>query len=184
MAPSDGIVTAVLHNVGESVDPTVPAIALAPATTGTITLDVSASDAVRVKPGNPVRLHGDAGDAVAGTVIGVASSVDGASQAAPVSVRANLPAALSGSALSGQIVVSRSSGSIVPYASIVADPQTGKTLVFVLTTSKDGDATFEPRDVRIVFSDATEAQVVGIRPGERVAARGAFELLAPQGGGE
>ncbi|MDQ2991965.1 MAG: HlyD family efflux transporter periplasmic adaptor subunit, partial [Candidatus Eremiobacteraeota bacterium] len=174
---------AVLHSVGESVDPTVPAIALAPQATGAITLDVSAGDARRIVPGDPVHLHSDAGDSIAGTVIGVAGAVDAASQAARVSVRADVPAALAGSALSGQIVVGRARGTIVPYASIVADPQTGKTLVFVQTRAKDGATSFEPRDVRVVFSNASQADVTGLRPGERVAARGAFELLAPQGGG-
>ncbi len=182
-APNAGIVTAVLHSVGESVDPTIPAIALAPLATGAITLDVSATDARRVAPGDPVHLHTDAGDAIAGTVIGVAGAVDAASQSAQVSVRADVPAALVGSALAGQIVIARTHGTIVPYAAIVADPQTGKTLVFVRTKAKDGGTTFEPRDVRVVFSNATDAHVTGLRPGERIAARGAFELLAPQGGG-
>lgn len=182
-APSDGIVTAVLHNPGESVDPTVPAIALAPAATGAITLAVSAADATRVKPGDPVRLRTDAGEAIAGTVTGVAGAVDAASQSAQVGVRADVPATLAGSALSGQIVIGRSHGTLVPYTAIVADPQTGKTLVFVSTKSSGG-ITFEPRQVRVVFSNAAEAQVAGVRPGERVAARGAFELLAPQGGGD
>jgi RND family efflux transporter MFP subunit len=182
-APSDGIVTAVLHNPGESVDPTVPAIALAPAATGAITLEVSAADATRVKPGDPVRLRTDTGDAIAGTVTGVAGAVDAASQSAQVGVRADVPATLAGSALSGQIVIGRSRGTLVPYAAIVADPQTGKTLVFVATKGSTGEITFEPREVRVVFSNAAEAQIAGVRPGERVAARGAFELLAPQGGG-
>jgi len=183
-APSDGIVTAVLHNPGESVDPTVPAIALAPAATGAITLEVSAADAARVRPGDPVRLRTDTGDAIAGTVTGVAGAVDAASQSAEVGVRADVPATLSGSALSGQIVIARSRGTLVPYAAIVADPQTGKTLVFVSTKGTGGSMAFEPREVRVAFSNATDAQVTGVRPGERVAARGAFELLAPQGGGD
>lgn len=183
-AADDGIVTAILHNPGESVDPTVPVISLAPAATGAITLEVSAGEAMRVKPGDPVRLHSDGGESVAGTVTGVSGAVDAASQSAQVVVRADVPAALAGSALSGQIVIARSRGTNVPYAAIVADPQTGKTLVFVLTKAKDGSAVFEPRDVRVVFSNAGVAQISGVRPGERVAARGAFELLAPQGGGD
>lgn len=183
-APADGIVTAILHSPGESVDPTVPAIALAPATTGAITLDVSAADASRVAAGDPVQLRSDSGRAIAGTVAGVAGAVDPASQSAQVVVRADVPAALAGTALSGRIVVARSRGTLVPYASVVADPQTGKTLVFVQVREKDGDTGFEPRDVRVVFSNADTALVTGVRPGERVAARGAFELLAPQGGGD
>jgi ABC-type proline/glycine betaine transport system ATPase subunit len=71
----------------------------------------------------------------------------------------------------------------VPQSAIVQDPQSGKTVVFLQTHDKSGAAQFEQRVVQIAQSDGKVAQIgSGLRAGDKIAAQGAFALLAPGGG--
>jgi hypothetical protein len=72
---------------------------------------------------------------------------------------------------------------LVPTASIVQDPQTGNTLVFVQNQGAgDNSQKFSPRVVSVGASDSSTTQILsGLRAGEKIAAQGAFELLAPAG---
>ena len=59
------------------------------------------------------------------------------------------------------------------------DPQTGQTVVFV----QKPDGSFASRTVTVRGSDDKTALVAsGLRPGERVASQGSYQLLAPNGG--
>ena len=79
-------------------------------------------------------------------------------------------------------MVAHDRGVLIPREAIVADPAAGKTLVFVL--QKSGGATkFVQRAVHVVFQNEASAEVTGLAPGTALAAKGAFELLAPAGGG-
>jgi multidrug efflux pump subunit AcrA (membrane-fusion protein) len=177
-APFSGVVSAVYHNAGESVDPTIAVVALAPPANQHVTLQVSANDAVRVAPDDAVQLRVASGT-FAGRVLGIARAVDPATQTADVLVDVgNIPDALAGSSVDAQIVVAHNRGIIVPKDAVVADPASGKTLVFVRSQSKGGDPKFDAREVRVVFQNDTTAEVTGLRDGERIAAAGAFELLA------
>jgi hypothetical protein len=54
--------------------------------------------------------------------------------------------------------------------------------VFVLQRKPDGSTAFVQQTVRIAHEDGTTADLAsGVAPGDRVAAQGAFELLAPSG---
>lgn len=181
-APEAGVVAAIYRNVGESVDPSIPVIGFAPPSTGALSLQATAADAARIKPGDVVLLHVDQfADAIRGTVVGVAGAVNPTTQTAEVSVRANVPLSLTGSAVSAQIVVAHRRGVLIPHDAIVEDPQTGDALVFVRSTAADGSPAFEQRRVVIIFDDGAWADVTGLPAGARIAARGAFELLAPSG---
>ncbi len=182
-APTAGTIVAIYRSVGESVDPSVAVVGLAPPSTGEITLQVTAADAARIASGDRVALVADgSAQTFRGTVVGVANAVDAATQIAEVSVRANVPLSLAGSAVSARIVVARDRGVIVPHEAIVDDPQTGGALVFVHHVAADGSDSFVQRRIVIVFDNGTDAVVTGLNAGEHVAARGAFELLAPSGG--
>lgn len=142
-------------------------------------------DAARVAAGDPVMLQVDGtGATISGTVVGVGGAVDPATQSAQVLVRASVPAALAGSSVSARIVVANDRGIIVPKDAVVADPSTQKTLVFVAKKNAQGEPTFDAREVNVIFENETSAEVRGLRPGERIAATGAFELLPPAGGGD
>lgn len=181
-SPEAGVVAAIYRNVGESVDPSVPVIGFAPPSTGALSLQVTAADAARIQPGNVADVRIDqVAQTIRGTVVGVAGAVNPTTQTAEVSVRAHVPLSLAGSAVSARIVVAHDRGILVPHDAIVDDPQTGDALVFVRAAAADGHSTFVQRRVVIVFDNGTWADVTGLRADERVAARGAFELLAPSG---
>ncbi len=182
-SPIDGVVTAVFHQAGESVDPTVAVVAIAPGRNSQVALQVSGTDAVRIATGDAVALHLGTGKTVSGRVTGVAGAVDPATQSAQVLVRAEVPTALAGSSVDAEITVAHDHGILIPKTAVVADPSTGKTLVFVQGKDKDGSVKFDERDVRVIFQNDRQAEVTGLRPGETVAATGAFELLPPADGG-
>ncbi|MDP9023753.1 MAG: efflux RND transporter periplasmic adaptor subunit [Candidatus Eremiobacteraeota bacterium] len=183
-SPIDGIVTSVLHSAGESVDPTVAVVAVAPGSNSQVALQIAASDAAQVRAGNLVRLTvPSTGSAISGHVSGVAGAADPTTQSVQILVSAAVPTALSGSAVDAEIVVAHDRGLLVPKSAIVADPATGKTLVFVRGKDKDGNTTFKDHEVRVVFENDKTAEITGVAAGQTIATAGAFQLLAPSGGG-
>ncbi|GAC1656650.1 MAG: efflux RND transporter periplasmic adaptor subunit [Vulcanimicrobiaceae bacterium] len=185
VAPIDGVVTAIYKHPGEAVDPTTAVIGIGPASQNVVTLDVPANEARRIAIGDAVevRIPGRTG-AARGRVTGIAPAVDPATQSSTVVVNATPAGALSGDAVEASIVVARDRGLIVPQSSIVEDPQTGDTVCFIQSKDKDGAIRFQVHKIRVVKSDGSTAEILGLRPGQRIAAQGAFQLLAPAGPGE
>lgn len=183
-APEDGVVTAILKREGEAVDPTTPVVAIGPGSTNDVTLDVTSSDAARVRTGDRVEYSIPGTDLRAsGRVTGVSPALDPSTQAATVVVGALSSGAPGGSAVQATIDVATDRGIVIPQSAIVADPQTGDTLVFVQIRDKQGDVRFEQRRVTVRRQNGTGALIgSGLRAGERVARQGAFNLLAPAGG--
>nr|MDQ6929970.1 efflux RND transporter periplasmic adaptor subunit [Candidatus Eremiobacteraeota bacterium] len=184
VAPVDGVVTAIYKHAGESIDPTTAVVAIGAASQNVVTLDVPANESRRVSIGDvvQVRIPGRAG-AAQGRVTGISPAVDPATQSSTVVVNATPDGALSGDAVAASIVVSHDRGLVIPQSAIVQDPQSGDTVVFVASKDKDGNAKFTLHRVSVLKSDGTSAQVSGISAGQRVAAQGAFQLLAPAGAG-
>ncbi|MBV8245801.1 MAG: HlyD family efflux transporter periplasmic adaptor subunit [Candidatus Eremiobacteraeota bacterium] len=183
-APADGVVTALYKHVGESVDATTPVVALGPSEPNAVTLDVAAADVRRVNAGDPVSLRlADGRSTAAGRVTGVARAVDPTTQRALVVVDGTPSGANAGDAVEASILVAHERGLLVPQTAVVQDPQSGETVVFV-RVKKDGEEKFAQRVVHVLDSDGTTAMIAGVHAGERVAAQGAFQLLAPSGGGD
>jgi cobalt-zinc-cadmium efflux system membrane fusion protein len=180
-SPIDGVITAIYKRPGESVDTATQVVAIAPGSSTDVTLDITASDAARVRPGDSVSVTIPGSDLhSAGRVAGVSPALDPATQAATVVVRGIPSGAPGGSAVQARIAVARDRGIIIPQSSIVEDPQTGKTMVFVQTQGPNGNRKFTQRTVTVAHSDGAQALISrGLRAGERVAAQGAFALLAP-----
>jgi multidrug efflux pump subunit AcrA (membrane-fusion protein) len=185
-SPIDGVVSAIYKREGEAVDTSTPVISIAPQGQNAVTLDVTSSDAARIHPGDPVQLSIPGTELRAnGHVSGVSAALDPATQSATVEVSGVPTGAPAGSAVQAQISVSHDRGIIIPQSAIVQDPQSGNTLVFVQTRAKNGDKTFEERAVRVSHQNGANALIAsGLKPGERVASQGAFNLLAPSGGGD
>lgn len=184
-APAAGIVAAIYKRAGESVDTTTPVVAIAPEASHDVTLDVTASDAARVHSGDPVQFSVP-GTAIhsTGRVTGVSAALDPATQSATVVVTGVPAGAPAGSAVQARIDVARDRGIVIPQSAIVQDPQSGDTLVFVETHDKNGDVKFDQRTIQVAHENGSVALVSsGLRAGEKVAAQGAFNLLAPAGGG-
>jgi RND family efflux transporter MFP subunit len=179
-APGAGVVLAILKHPGEAVDPSAPVVEIGPGAATAITLSVPADTARRIRVGDPVQLElSQSHQRSGGRVSAVVPAVDPTTQAATVTVGGGLASAVPGDAVTATITVDHVFGALVPSSAIVQDPQTGKTVVFVRKT----DGSFDSREVTVRGSDATTAVVAaGLRPGERVATQGSYELLAPPGG--
>jgi RND family efflux transporter MFP subunit len=183
-APVGGVVTAILKHPGEAADPTSPVISIGPASTKQLTLTLSAADAAQVRIGNPVNFT-VAGTNVSGhgRVSAISPVLDPATQTSTVVVSGLPLGTAAGSAIEASIDVAAVRGILVPQTAIVQDPQTSQTLVFVEKRDKDGKPVFAQRSVTVADHDDKTAVIAsGLRPGERVAAQGAFALLAPSGG--
>lgn len=184
-APASGVVIAILKHPGEAVDPAQPAVVVGPSSTGEITLTLSADDARRVHPGDSVVTHLIGRDGSGnGHVRSVVSSVDAATQTTTVVVTGMPPGAVAGDAAEALIDVGRRHGVVIPTSAIIEDPQTGKAIVFVRERAPGGAETFVSREISVASGDDRSTLVAsGLRSGERIAAQGAFDLLAPGGGG-
>jgi RND family efflux transporter MFP subunit len=184
-APTDGVVSAVLRREGESVDSSIPVITISQRQSSDITLTVAAADLQKIHVGDPLRIAGTAGPAMAtGTVIGISNSVDPTTETGVVVARglSSLPI---GSVLEAKIVVARERGLVVPESVLVQDPQTGHAVVFVAQQDRSGNVTFNQQVVTVRLSDGKQALISGgIRPGQRIASRGGFTLLAPSDSGD
>ncbi len=182
-APVSGVVTAVYKRPGESVDPTTPVLAIGPSQQNVATLDVPSGDAQQIAQGNPVTLTIDGmSERGEGVVTAVVPSVDPATQNATVVVSGVPAGSVAGSAAQAQIVVAHVRGTLIPENAIVQDPQSGENVVFVQQRQSDGSVKFAQRAITVLHEDGTTADVSGLSPGQRVAAQGAFSLLAPAGG--
>jgi cobalt-zinc-cadmium efflux system membrane fusion protein len=181
-APAAGIVSGIFVQPGDTVDPTIPAVALTPAMAHAATLDVPVNDIARIVAGD--RVHASAsGRRFDARVVGIAPAVNSATGLALVEVGGipeDLPA---GTPLDATVVVGAVRGLVVPRSAIVEDPQNGHTLVFVRTRAPDGSVRFESRVVTIdAQNDADVRVTAGLRAGERIAGQGAIDLLAPNEG--
>lgn len=181
-SPSDGVVVRILKHPGELSDPSSPVAEIGPGSAAATTLYVPAADAQGIRVGDPVSLSLiRSPGATAATVSAVVPAVDPTTQETTVVVEGMPAGALPGDAVRGVITVARRRGILVPAAAIVQDPQTGKTVVFVRRKNGDG---FDAREVIVAGSDDAVADVTrGLSPGEAVAARGAYELMAPADSG-
>jgi RND family efflux transporter MFP subunit len=180
-APHAGVVIAVLKHPGESVDVTTPVVEVGPPEDAAVTLQIPGDAALSVRVGDSASLRlARGGAATSGTVTAVVPAVDPATQIATVIVSGVPAGAVPGDAVTATVTVGQRRGVIVPQTALVQDPQTGKTVVFV--TGADGK--FSMRGVQVGASDDTSAVIAGgLKSGERVAAHGGYELLAPSGGG-
>jgi multidrug efflux pump subunit AcrA (membrane-fusion protein) len=184
-ALSAGVVVAILKHPGEAVDPTQPAVVVGPPSSSEVTLTVSGDDARRVHLGDTATLRstGSGGTAL-GRVRSIVPSVDPSTQMSTIVVAGVPPGAVSGDAVEATIGVGERRGTIIPTGAIVEDPQSGKAIVFVRERAPDGAQKFVSREITVTSSDDQQTLVAsGLRTGEQIAAQGAFDLLAPSGGG-
>ena len=184
-APEQGVVLQLLKHVGEAVDPTQPVIVVGPESDRSVTLTVAGADAALVRVGNSVTVTDPTRRTSAvGQVVAVVPAVDPTTQTTTVVASAVPPDSAPGNAVTASIDVATRRGIIVPATALIDDPQTGKTVVFVRSVDKNGDQKYVPHEVTVTTTDDHSALIrSGLRNGDTVAAQGAFDLLAPAGGG-
>jgi RND family efflux transporter MFP subunit len=183
-APADGVVVAILKHPGETVDPTQPAIIVGPPSSNEITVTVSGDATREIRPGALASIAVTARNIHArATVASVVPSVDPATQTSTVLLSGVPGGAASGDAVDATIETGARRGILIPTDAIVEDPQTGRAIVFVRQNGTGGDPSFVSREIETGDDDgATTLVTSGLRSGERIAAHGAFDLLAPAGG--
>ena len=180
-APADGVVTGIFVQPGEPVDVATAAVALTPQAQDLATVDVPVTDVARIRTGDPVAAR--AGErSFQASVAGVATAVNPATGLAVVSV-AGIPSDIpAGTPVDAKVIVGRTRGLVLPRSAIVVDPQNGNTLVFVQTRGGNGTVRFVSRVVAIDGESEAMVRVTsGVHSGERVAAQGGIDLLAPGG---
>lgn len=178
-APSSGTIVGIFAQRGQTLDASVPVVALAPAGQGLATLDAPVDELARIRTGDPVELRSSAATWNA-RVAGIATAVDPATGLATVSVSGVPADAAAGTPVRGTVAVGAARGLVIPVAAIVEDPQSGDELVFVATRDRNNDLHFAPRRIRSDVRDDRDARVTaGLRAGEIVAAQGAIDLLEP-----
>jgi multidrug resistance efflux pump len=182
-ATTSGFVTAIFHRAGETVDSTKPVLAIGPPQ-NEVTLNVPGTDAAYIGVGNPVSLRvAESQSDSRGHVSAIVPAVNPATQTATVVVAGGSAGSVAGTAVRARIVVAQVRGLLIPQSAVVTDPQRGVDVVFVQQRRPDGSTAFGQRTVRVAHEDGTTADIAsGIKPGERVASGGAFQLLAPSGG--
>ncbi|MEJ7811425.1 MAG: efflux RND transporter periplasmic adaptor subunit, partial [Gemmatimonadaceae bacterium] len=179
-APIAGVITSMTATIGASVDAGQSLVELADPSALDIILNVTPTDAARVRPGARVALSASqragqsaAGEALGtGQVVGVAGAVDAASRSVAVRVRAPATArALRiGETVSGEIAVATRPGAItVPAEALVPDGEGFK--VFVVDTG--GIAHERPVTVGARAGAVVEI-TEGLAAGERVVTYGAY----------
>ncbi len=182
-AAGDGVVVAILKRPGEAVDPTQPAIVVGPPSSNDVTVSVTGDAARTIRPGAPaaVTISGR-GLRSQATVRSVVPSVDPTTQTSTVVLSGAPNGAASGDAVDVTIDAGGQRGLLIPTDAIVEDPQTGHAVVFVRQRAANGTESFVSREIVVGNADgATTLVTSGLHTGERIAAHGAFDLLAPSG---
>jgi macrolide-specific efflux system membrane fusion protein len=182
-APADGVVMAILKHPGEAVDSASAVVVLGPPSTAIASLYLPGADARGVQPGDRVDLSlSRSNESSHGVVTAVVPAVDPNTQESTVVVSGVPSDALNGDAVRATIVTQTIRAVLIPTEAVVQDPQSGDTYVFVRTQQPDGTSKFAARKVTVRVSDAVHAAVSqGLKSGEDVAAKGAFELLSVSG---
>ncbi len=178
-APFAGIVVALLHNDGESVDPTMPVVQIAKDSSLVFTAEFAPADAQRIHRGDKASIEAQGTDDTAvGTVIAINPQQTSAARTIPVLIRLNGGGIAFGPGAYGtaSITIGSQRGLVVPTAAIVSDPTTGTTQVF----RKQGDRYNPvPVDIKQDVGTTTAVSSSDLHAGDVVIARGAYELLAP-----
>ena len=184
-APAAGVVLQLLKHVGEAVDPTQPVVVVGPQNDRSVTLIVAGGDGALVRVGNRVTVKDpERASSATGQIVAVVPAVDPSTQTTTVVASAVPRDGAPGNAVTASIDVATERGIVVPATALIDDPQSGKTLVFVREIDKNGDRHFVPHEVTVGQTDERSALIrSGLRSGDVVAAQGAFDLLAPGGGG-
>ena len=177
---ANGVVLAILKHPGEAIDASSAVVTIGPPSAATASLYLPGADARGVKPGDAVDLSlSRSKEASHGAVMAVVPAVDPSTQESTVVVSGVPRDALLGDAVRATIVTGNITAVIVPAEAVVQDPQSGDTFVFVRSPGPNGDPKFDARKVTVRATDANSAAIShGLKPGEDVAAKGAFELLS------
>ena len=185
VAPIDGVVTSRLKNAGEIVDPASVVLTIVDPARSIVVAQLGERDAALVRDGDRVRITtADRPTPGDGVVMSIGATF--ASETRTVAARIRpLGSPLTAGTGARVSIFTRdlADAIVVPESSVVKDPDTGRTLVFI---PEDPKGTYARVPVTVVLQVGSRIAVRSPRlhPGSRVVSRGAFELLPFAGGGD
>jgi RND family efflux transporter MFP subunit len=175
-SPIAGVVTRMLATIGASADPSQPLVEISDPTALDVIMNVTPTDAARVRPGAKVTLS--AGQSANGEPLGVGSVVDISgtvdSTNRGVAVRVQAPTTRRplriGETVFGDIAIATVPNAIVlPLEALV--PEGENFTVFVV----DPNGIAHSREVKIGGKTATSVEITdGVKAGDRVVTTGAY----------
>lgn len=182
VAPFDGIVTQRLKNPGETVDPTIPVIAMINPNRTVVDVQISQDQADLIRVGDAARVVVDGvARSISGGVIAVSPALDQETRTMTVRIKPAGGSLTPGAAAKATIVVRTVAGAfVVPDTAVVKDPETGNTVLYVAR----GKGRYRRVPVQIVLEagNRTAIAATGLQPGESIVTQGAYELLPFAGG--
>jgi HlyD family secretion protein len=179
VAPFSGVVTARLHNDGETVDPTSPVLQIAKDSSVVFTAEFAPRDATRIHVGDRATVQAQSNSQrTTGSVIAINPSQSNAARSVDVLIGLSRGGLTFGPGAYGtaSIRVGSARGLVVPESAIVSDPTTGSSQVFKKIANQYSPV---PVSVKLTFNNRAWVQSDDLHPGDVVAGRGAAQLSAP-----
>ncbi len=179
VAPFSGVVTARLHNDGETVDTTMPVLEISKDTNVVFTAQFAPKDATRISVGDRAIVQAQSdGQSAHGRIIAIDPSQNNAARSVSVLIALGQGGIAFGPGAYGtaSVRVGWAHGLVVPESAIVSDPTTGSSQVFKLVGSQYSPV---PVTVRLIFDNRSWVQSDGLHAGDIIAGRGAAQLTAP-----
>lgn len=182
VAPFTGVVTQRLKNPGETVDPTIPVLAIVNPNKTVVEVQISQDQARLIQTGNAATLTTTGlNRTLSGRVEAVSAAFGQETRTMTVRITPYGGGLAPGASAKATIVVrSLSNAFVVPDSAIVKNPETGNPVVYVAR----GQGDYKPVPVRIVLETGSRAAIAaaGLRAGASIVTKGAYELLPFSGG--
>lgn len=182
VAPFDGIITQRLKNPGETVDPTIPVLAMVNPNRTVVEVQISQDQAGLVETGDAATITIDElPRPIPGRVQAVSPALGQETRTMTVRIQPRSTALTPGAAAKAIIVVRTVADAfVVPDSAVVKDPETGNPVVYLAAAK----GKYRAVPVKIVLQSGNRIAVAAaaLQPGVPVVTQGAYELLPFAGG--
>lgn len=183
VAPFDGIITQRLKNPGETVDPTIPVLAMVNPNRTVVEVQISQDQAGLVETGNAATITIDGlARPIRGRVQAVSPVLGQETRTMTARIQPESSALTPGAAAKATIVVRTVANAfVVPDSAVVKDPETGDPVVYLA----EAKGKYRAVHVKIVLQSGNRIAVAAatLQPGAAVVTQGAYELLPFAGSG-
>lgn len=182
VAPFDGIITQRLKNPGETVDPTIPVLAMVNPNRTVVEVQISQDQAGLVETGDSATITVDGlPRRISGRVQAVSPALGQETRTMTVRVQPESSALTPGAAAKASIVVrTLANAFVVPDSAVVKDPETGNPVVYLAVAK--GQYRAVPVNIVLQSGNRIAVAAAALRPGVPVVTQGAYELLPFAGG--
>lgn len=182
VAPFNGVITQRMKNPGETVDPTIPVLAMVNPNRTIVEVQLSQDQAGLVQVGDSANITLDGlARTISGRVQAVSPALAQETRTMTVRIEPQAAALTPGAAVKATIVV-RTLGNdfVVPDSAVVKDPETGNPVVYLAQAK--GRYRAVPVTVLLQSGNRMAIAAPALQPGLPVVTQGAYELLPFAGG--